>query len=143
MKGLFGNPRHETDWSRLKGLAKFVMDAANGTCTVKLSGVEEVDEIRASVSQPQARSGQPLARAVIIGDMSFQPGDRILTPMASLHQRMAGVQVQRAAWKSFPLNAFGEKLRADGRRKKPADLRCLWVAHQNSIQDEIANTSHQ
>ena len=62
--------------------------------------------------------------------------------MASLSANTTEVRFQRAAWKRFPLSSFGGKLLGNANRKKPASLQSLWAAHQASIQDDVADSSH-
>ena len=139
---LFGNPRHEKDWSRLTALANIVVDSANGVFTVKVASQHEVDELRETLSHQEQRSGLAVERPIVMGNVALQPGDRMVTPVASLSPSTTDVRFQKAARKAFPLSEFGEKLRANAARKQPASLRTLWQALQERMQDDAADATH-
>ena len=90
----------------------------------------------------EQRSDLAFEGQLVIGCHVFNPGDRLLTPLASLTADTSEVRIQRAAWTGFPLSEFGEKLRANAARKKPASLRSLWEAHQTRLQDDAADATH-
>ena len=80
VKTLFGNPRHEKDWSILTALANIVVDSANGVFTVKVAGQHEVDELQETLSRQEQRSGVVVERPFVVGNVALQPGVRMVTP---------------------------------------------------------------
>ena len=139
---LFHRPQQEKDWTSLAALAKYVVDAANGVATVKIAGTNAADELRGAVLLGEQRSDLGFQGQLVIGSHVFNPGDRLLTPLASLTADTTEVRSQRAAWTRFPLSEFGEKLRANIARNKHASVRSRWEAHQAWLQDEDAMSTH-
>ena len=98
VKALFGNPRHEKEWPRLTALANILVDAANGVFTVNTAGPQEVVEIRDALQLQEQRSGWVVERALVVGDVALQPGDRLVTPVASLSSSTGAMRFQTGAW---------------------------------------------
>ena len=83
VKVLFDRPQQERAWASLAALAKYVVDAANGVVTVKIENANAAEQLHGAVLLGEQRSDVGFAGQLLIGCHVFQPGDRLLTPLAS------------------------------------------------------------